>query len=211
MSEEASTAGPPRRLVTTVMASGLMGAVYSAGMPSASAAGRGTGARRRDPAHHDVLFVSAHPDDEAGNLSTFGLWRERRGLRTGVVTITRGEGGGNAVGPEEGAPLGMLREDEERSATALAGIENIFYLDKPDFWYTLSAPLTERIWHEQDTLERMVRLFRMATPHTVVTMEPRPFNQHGGHQTSARLAIEAFFLAGDDRAFPDQMTCEGLK
>ncbi|MCH6160847.1 sugar-binding protein [Streptomyces marispadix] len=208
--------GPSRRRVAAAMASGLVGAVHVAGAPAASAAERRQSAarppaRRHEPAHHDVLFVSAHPDDEAGNLSTFGLWHERRGLRTGVVTVTRGEGGGNAVGPEEGAPLGMLREDEERSATALAGIENIFYLDKPDFWYTLSAPLTERIWHEQDTLERMVRLFRMTTPHTVVTMDPRPFNQHGGHQMSARLAIEAFFMAGDVRAFPGQLTCEGLK
>lgn len=210
-SEEGGAAGPSRRRVTAVMAaSGLMGAAYTAGIPTAQAAGRRS-AGRHDPAHHDVLFVSAHPDDEAGNLSTFGLWHERRGMRTGVVTVTRGEGGGNAVGPEEGAPLGMLREGEERSATALAGIENIFYLDKPDFWYTLSAPLTERIWHEQDTLERMVRLFRMTTPHTVVTMDPRPFNQHGGHQMSARLAIEAFFLAGDERAFPHQLSCEGLK
>ncbi|SCK48769.1 sugar-binding protein [Streptomyces sp. WMMB 322] len=209
-SEQTGTSGPSRRLVTAAMASGLVGAAGAAGSPTAQAAERPS-AGRRDPAHHDVLFVSAHPDDEAGNLSTFGLWRERLGLRTGVVTITRGEGGGNAVGPEEGAPLGMLREDEERSATALAGIENIFYLDKPDFWYTLSAPLTERIWHQQDTLERMVRLLRMTTPHTVVTMDPRPFSQHGGHQMSARLAIEAFFLAGDGRAFPDQLNCEGLK
>ncbi|NLU74331.1 hypothetical protein HCC61_16875 [Streptomyces sp. HNM0575] len=193
------------------MASGLVGAAYAAGTPAARADERRKPGGRHGPAHHDVLFVSAHPDDEAGSLSTFGLWHERRGVRTGVVTITRGEGGGNAVGPEEGAPLGMLREDEERSATALAGIENIFYLDKPDFWYTLSAPLTERIWHEQDTLERIVRLFRMITPHTVVTMDPRPFNQHGGHQMSARLAIEAFFLAGDVTAFPDQLTCEGLR
>ena len=206
------TAGPSRRRVTAAMASGLVGAAaWTAGMPTASADERRTGTHHRDPAHHDVLFVSAHPDDEAGNLSTFGLWRERLGLRTGVITITRGEGGGNAVGPEEGAPLGLLREDEERSATALAGIENIFYLDKPDFWYTLSAPLTERIWHERDVLERIVRIVRMARPHTVVTMDPRPFNQHGGHQMSARLAIEAFFQAGQVTAFPDQLTCEGLR
>ncbi|WP_189039412.1 sugar-binding protein [Streptomyces daqingensis] len=208
--DEAEAAGPSRRHVTAAMASGLAGAVLVGGAPGAQAAERRPAGGRPDPAHHDILFVSAHPDDEAGNLSTFGLWRERRGMRTGVVTVTRGEGGGNAVGPEEGAPLGVLREKEERSATALAGIENIFYLDKPDFWYTLSAPLTERIWHERDTLERMVRLFRMATPHTVVTMDPRPFNQHGAHQMAARLAIEAFFLAGDRKAFPEQLTCEGL-
>lgn len=57
---------------------------------------------RTDPAHTDVLFVGAHPDDESSSLATFGQWQERRGLSTGVVTITRGEGGGNAVGTEEG-------------------------------------------------------------------------------------------------------------
>jgi hypothetical protein len=50
----------------------------------------------------DVLYVGAHPDDEAGRLSIFGEWAERFGAKTGVVTITRGEGGGNAIGPEEG-------------------------------------------------------------------------------------------------------------
>ncbi|OIV37040.1 hypothetical protein BIV57_13190 [Mangrovactinospora gilvigrisea] len=206
--EETRQSGPSRRLVTAALASGLLGAGFAAGTPAASAAEQRKG--RGNAARHDVLFVSAHPDDEAGSLSTFGYWRDSRKLRTGVVTITRGEGGGNAVGPEEGAPLGLLREGEERSATALAGIEDIFYLDKPDFWYTLSAPLTERIWHKQDTLERVVRVFRMTRPTTVVTMNPRPFNQHGGHQMAARLAIEAFFLAGDKRAFPDQLECEGL-
>ncbi|MFQ6396512.1 sugar-binding protein [Nocardia sp. KC 131] len=164
----------------------------------------------RDRAHTDVLFIGAHPDDESSNLSTFGQWREDLGLSTGVVTITRGEGGGNAVGLEEGPELGLIREAEERRATGFVGIENIYYLDKPDFWYTLSAPLTARIWGEQDTLARLVRLVRSTTPHTIVVMDPRPFNQHGGHQFSARLGIEAFRLAGDPSAFPAQIADEGL-
>ncbi|MFI7002494.1 sugar-binding protein [Nocardia sp. NPDC050175] len=163
-----------------------------------------------DPAHTDVLFVGAHPDDESSNLATFGQWHEDLGWTTGVVTVTRGEGGGNAVGLAEGPELGLIRETEERKATALAGIENIYYLDKPDFWYTLSAPLTARIWDEQDTLARLVRLVRLTTPHTIVVMDPRPFNQHGGHQLSARLGIEAFRLAGDPHAYPEQITGEGL-
>jgi mycothiol S-conjugate amidase len=97
-------------------------------------------------AHTDVLFIGAHPDDEFQSLSTFGQWRENKGLSVGVATITRGEGGGNAVGPQEGVPLGLLREDEERRAVSYAGIRNVFYLDRPDFWYTLSAPLTARVW-----------------------------------------------------------------
>ncbi|MFD6161294.1 sugar-binding protein [Nocardia sp. NPDC060256] len=164
----------------------------------------------RDPAHTDVLFVGAHPDDESSNLATFGQWHEDLGWTTGVVTVTRGEGGGNAVGLAEGPELGLIRETEERKATGLVGIENIYYLDKPDFWYTLSAPLTARIWDEQDTLARVVRLVRLTTPHTIVVMDPRPFNQHGGHQLSARLGIEAFRLAGDPHAYPEQIADEGL-
>src|SRR5262249_7489913 len=81
----------------------------------------------------DVLFVGAHPDDEAGGLSTYGQWQEFDGARTGVVTITRGEGGGNAAGIEEGPALGLLREDEERRAVGRAGITDVHYLDKVDF------------------------------------------------------------------------------
>ncbi|MFJ9848108.1 PIG-L family deacetylase [Streptomyces sp. NPDC101150] len=167
-------------------------------------------------AHTDVLFIGAHPDDEFQSLATFGQWGEEQGLSTGVVTITRGEGGGNANGPQEGVPLGMIREDEERKAVEKAGIRNVFYLDKPDFWYTLSAPLTTTVWNKSprpaaDTLSRLVRLIRATTPKKVVTMDPRPFNQHGGHQEAGRLATEAFRLAGDRKAFPEQITREKYK
>ncbi|NUP81478.1 MAG: hypothetical protein HOV96_28460 [Nonomuraea sp.] len=153
------------------------------------------------PPHVDVLYVGAHPDDEYQSLSTFGQWKERDGIGTGVVTVTRGEGGGNAAGPEKGAALGRIREAEERKAVAFAGVEHVFQLGEPDFWYTLSAPLTARVWGP-DTLRRLVEVIRATTPSTVVTMDPRPFNQHGGHQLAARLAVEAFRLAADPAAFP---------
>lgn len=184
----------------------VLASALAAGLMVAGCSGRG----RRDEAHTDVLFVGAHPDDESSNLATFGRWREELGWSTGVVTVTRGEGGGNAAGVEEGVVLGLIREGEERAADGLGGIENIYYLDKPDFWYTLSAPLTARIWDAADTLARLVRLVRLTTPHTIVVMDPRPFNQHGGHQLSARLGIEAFRLASDAQAYPGQLAEEGL-
>lgn len=109
------------------------------------------------PADLDVLFVGAHPDDEAFTLSTLGQWNEDHRIRTGVVTVTRGEGGGNAVGPEEGPALGLIREAEERTAVGKAGVRDVFNLDDVDFYYTVSAPLTDQIWGG-DTLEKVVRM-----------------------------------------------------
>ena len=159
----------------------------------------------------DALFVGAHPDDEAFTLSTLGQWQEDHDVRTGVVTVTRGEGGGNAVGPEEGPALGLLRETEERAAVAKAGVREVFNLDDVDFYYTVSAPLTERVWGG-DTLEKVVRVVRQTRPEILLTMGPAPTpGNHGNHQLAARLAVEAFYAAADPKAFPEQVTREGLR
>jgi LmbE family N-acetylglucosaminyl deacetylase len=159
----------------------------------------------------DVLFVGAHPDDEAFNLSTFGRYDEYQDVRTGVVTITLGEGGGNAVGPEEGPALGLIREGEERRAVRRAGIHDVFYLDRVDFYYTVSAPLTESVWGHDATLGTLVRIVRETRPEVIVTMDPSPTpGNHGHHQYAARLAIEAFYAAADTDAYPLQFR-EGLR
>jgi len=74
-----------------------------------------------EPVDLDALFVGAHPDDEAFQLSAYGEWGAENDLRTGVVTVTRGEGGGNAVGPEEGPPLGLLRDESRPLQFLFAG------------------------------------------------------------------------------------------
>ncbi|RZQ63875.1 sugar-binding protein [Amycolatopsis suaedae] len=146
----------------------------------------------------DVLFVGAHPDDEASTLSTIG----QLGLKAGVVTVTRGEGGGNAVGPEEGPALGLIREAEERKAVGRAGITDVFNFDKADFYYTVSSPLTEQAWGHQRTLEQLVRVIRQTRPEIVLTMDPAPSpGNHGNHQYAARLAFEAYTAAADPAKF----------
>ncbi|MGW0811563.1 PIG-L family deacetylase, partial [Nonomuraea sp. NPDC002799] len=163
------------------------------------------------PIDLDALFVGAHPDDEAFSLSTLGQWNEEHGVRTGVVTVTRGEGGGNAVGPEEGPALGLLREAEERAAVAKAGVREVFNLDDVDFYYTVSAPLTDQVWGG-DTLEKVVRVIRQTRPELLLTMDPAPSpGNHGNHQQAARLAVEAFYAAADPKAFPAQLSGEGLR
>ena len=193
-------------------------AVPAAAVPGRPAAGRNvpTAPEQASPAARrtglDVLFVGAHPDDEAGDLSTFGQWNQSRHLRTGVLTITRGEGGGNAVGTEEGPALGLLREAEERKAVAKAGITDIDYLDKVDFYYTVSDELTRKVWDHDSTLAKVVRLVRETRPKVITTMTPSPIpGQHGNHQEAGRLAVEAYYLAADPTAFPEQLTREHLK
>jgi LmbE family N-acetylglucosaminyl deacetylase len=154
----------------------------------------------------DVLFIGAHPDDEAFGLAAYGQWNEYAGVEVGVITITRGEGGGNAVGTEEGPDLGLLREDEERRAVSVAGIEHIYNLDKVDFYYTVSAPLTEQTWDYEDTLDRVVRVVRATQPEVIITMNPAPTpGNHGHHQVAARLAVDAFHRAADPDAFAHQL------
>lgn len=160
----------------------------------------------------DVLFIGAHPDDEAGNLSTFGQWNELQDMNVGVITITRGEGGGNAVGTEEGPALGLIREREERTAVGMAGIEHVYNLDKVDYYYTVSAPLTEETWGYDDTLARVVRVIRETRPEIIVTMNPSPTpGNHGHHQMAARFAVDGFYAAADTGRFTDQLTDEGLE
>ncbi|MBM6401144.1 sugar-binding protein [Phycicoccus sonneratiae] len=163
------------------------------------------------PVDLGALFIGAHPDDEAGSLSAFGEWGHENGLRTGVVTVTRGEGGGNAVGPEEGPPLGLLREKEERSAVGRAGITEVFNLDEVDFFYTVSDALTQQVWDHDQVLGKVVRVIRQTRPEILFTMDPAPSpGNHGNHQDAARLATEAFEAAADPKRFPEQIRSEGL-
>ncbi|MGS2619613.1 sugar-binding protein [Micromonospora sp. LZ34] len=165
-----------------------------------------------DPIDLDIMFIGAHPDDEAGQLGMFGYWNEYHDMKAGVITMTRGEGGGNAVGLEEGPALGILREAEERRAVGWAGVENVYNLDALDFYYTASAPLSEQIWGYQNSLSRIVRTIRTTKPEVIVTMNPSATQgNHGNHQEAAMLAVEAFYAAADPNAFPEQIKKEGLE
>lgn len=185
-----------RRLTTFLAVAALvLGAV---GTASAVTPGQA------NPVKIDIMGMYAHPDDEAGMIAPCGVMKDLFDQRCGVIMLTRGEGGGNAVGTETGPALGIRREAEERVAQGHTGTTNIFYVEAPDFYYNTSAPLTEYFWGHDKSLSRVVRIIRETRPD--ILMAHSPTGGHGNHQETGRLAWEAFYAAADPSMFPEQLT-----
>ena len=152
-----------------------------------------------------VLYVAAHPDDENTQLITY-LARGRH-YRTAYLSITRGDGGQNVIGPEFDEELGVIRTQELLAARRLDGGQQ-FFTRAIDFGYSKDYRETLKIWDHQEVLSDVVRVIRTFQPDVVVagfSAQQTP-GQHGHHVASAVLAGEAFKLAGDPNAFPDQLT-----
>jgi len=159
----------------------------------------------------DIMAVFAHPDDETGVAGALAWYARGKGGVVANVYCTRGEGGGNMVGTQWGAALGVLREAELRDALNTIGVRYCFFLDRLDWAYTESLAATFQNWGREETLGKLVRLVRTLRPEVIVTMNPAPRpGQHGHHQAAAVLATEAFSAAADARRFPEQLTKEGL-
>jgi LmbE family N-acetylglucosaminyl deacetylase len=167
-------------------------------------------ATSEDAVKVNILFVGAHPDDESGATATMARYVLDGGAKAAVATATRGEGGGNAIGRELGPSLGILRDYEERMSLSLLGINQLYPLGEQDWAYTTSATATELVWGYEEPLANVVRLYRVLKPDVVITMNPSP-RGHGHHQYIAKLATEAFFLAGDATAFPEQIEEEFIE
>jgi LmbE family N-acetylglucosaminyl deacetylase len=157
----------------------------------------------------DVMFIGAHPDDDTGILATFARYLLDEGYRGTVVTATGGDGGGNAIGPEAGRSLALVRKEEERRALALVGVDAPSFLGLPDFYFTLSAEETERRWGDTFVCD-VVRHVRLQRPEVIVTMWPGP-GTHGQHQMAARAASIAFEKASDPGYCPELAAREFLR
>ncbi len=151
-----------------------------------------------------VLYVAAHPDDEDTQLITF-LARGRH-YRSAYLSINRGDGGQNVLGPEFGPELGVIRTEELLAARRLDGGEQ-FFTRAIDFGYSKDYRETLRIWDHQEVLSDVVRVIRTFQPDVIIagfSTNQTP-GQHGHHVASAILAGEAFKIAGDPKVFPDQL------
>jgi len=151
-----------------------------------------------------LLYVGAHPDDENTELITFSA--KGRHYRTAYLSITRGDGGQNVLGAELDEALGLIRTQELLAARRLDGGRQ-FFTRAIDFGYSKSPDETLEIWDHDEVLGDLVRVIRTFRPDVIVArFSPEPSNTHGHHTASAVLALEAFRLAGDPAAYPEQLT-----
>ena len=152
-----------------------------------------------------ILYVTAHPDDESAAVLTYLA----RGLHADValLTLTRGEGGQNALGPEQAPQLGLIRTQELLAATRGYGVK-LYFTRARDFGYSKTPEETEKIWGDQ-VLEDMVRVIRSFRPNIVINGWGGVHSGHGHHQVSGIWTPKAVALAADPNAFPD-LRKEGL-
>src|SRR6266403_1017093 len=153
----------------------------------------------------DILLVVAHPDVEGAATPYLARALDEH-RRIAVVFGTRGSSGANEAGAEQAAALGNIREIEARNALATLGITNVWFLGGKD---TASQNVLQSLanWGHGTSLEQLVRLVRLTRPEVILTFLPGTFigEDHGDHQASGLLATEAFDLAGDPVAFPEQV------
>lgn len=147
-----------------------------------------------------VLMIAAHPDDE--NTAVLAYFARGRHMRTGYLSVTRGEGGQNLIGPEHGEMLGLLRTQELLAARRIDGAEQ-FFTRAIDFGFSKSPEETMAKWGRDTVLSDMVWVIRRFHPDVVILrFSGTARDGHGHHQASAILGKEAFLAAGDDTRFP---------
>ncbi|MDQ4140917.1 MAG: PIG-L family deacetylase, partial [Bacteroidota bacterium] len=142
-----------------------------------------------------ALYVAAHPDDE--NTRLIAWLANEKLLNTGYLSLTRGDGGQNLIGPEIREQLGVIRTQELLQARRIDGGKQ-FFSRANDFGFSKDWQETVRIWDKEQVLADMVWTIRKFKPDVLITrFSPKPGGTHGHHTTSAILAVEAFTAAGD--------------
>lgn len=157
-----------------------------------------------------VLHTTAHPDDEHADLLTY-LGRGA-GARTALLSLNRGEGGANVLGPELFDALGLLRTEELLLAGTYYGLDDLYFTDVADYGYSKRVAEAYDKWDAQHVLGEMVRVIRLNRPLVVISrFHGSARDGHGNHQAAGELTGQAFRLAGDPNAFPEQITREELR
>jgi LmbE family N-acetylglucosaminyl deacetylase len=149
-----------------------------------------------------VLYIAAHPDDENNAFLPY-LTKERR-YRTAYLSLTRGDGGQNLIGKEQGIELGLIRTQELLAARMQDGAEQ-YFSTAYEFGYSKSAKEALAIWDHQKVLSDVVWVIRKFQPDIIITRFPGDARAgHGHHAASSIIAQEAYTAAADPNMFPEQ-------
>jgi LmbE family N-acetylglucosaminyl deacetylase len=150
-----------------------------------------------------VLMIAAHPDDE--NTALLAWCARGRNLRTAYLSLTRGEGGQNLIGSEQGDLMGLIRTQELLAARRIDGASQ-FFTRAIDFGFSKTAEETLAKWGREQALADTVYVIRKFRPDVIVLrFSGTPRDGHGQHQSSAMLGKEAFTAAADPNRFPEQL------
>ena len=141
-----------------------------------------------------ILYITAHPDDESAAVLTYLA----RGLHADValLSLTRGEGGQNALGPEQAPQLGLIRTQELLAATRAYGVK-LYFTSARDFGFSKTPEETERVWGDQ-VLDDMVYRIRDFRPNIIINNWGGVHGGHGHHQAAGLLTPKAVQLAADE-------------
>jgi LmbE family N-acetylglucosaminyl deacetylase len=149
-----------------------------------------------------VLYIAAHPDDENTRLITY--FSRDKLYKTGYLSLTRGDGGQNLIGNEQGIELGLIRTQELLAARRIDGGEQ-FFTRAYDFGYSKNPAETFTKWDREKILSDVVWVIRKFQPDIIITRFPvTGEGGHGHHTASAILGNEAFLVAADPNRFPEQ-------
>ncbi len=149
-----------------------------------------------------VLYIAAHPDDENNAFLPY-LTKERH-YRTAYLSLTRGDGGQNLIGKEQGVELGLIRTQELLAARMQDGAEQ-YFSTAYEFGFSKSAKEALAIWDHQKVLSDVVWVIRKFQPDVIITRFPGDARAgHGHHAASSIIAQEAYIAAADPKQFPEQ-------
>ncbi|MDR6300721.1 PIG-L family deacetylase [Mesonia maritima] len=151
-----------------------------------------------------VLYLAAHPDDE--NTKLISYFSNKVHARTAYLSLTRGDGGQNLIGPEIRESLGLIRTQELLAARKIDGGQQ-FFSRANDFGYSKTPQETLEIWNENEVLSDVVWVIRKFQPDVIINRfdHRTEGTTHGHHTASAQLSLEAFKIANDKNAFSDQL------
>ena len=150
-----------------------------------------------------VLYIGAHPDDE--NTGLLAYLSKGRKYRTAYLSLTRGDGGQNLIGPEIGNAIGIIRTQELLEARKIDGSEQ-YFTRAVDFGYSKSSDESLTIWDKETVLADVVWVIRNFKPDVIISRFPLDGGGgHGHHTASALLASEAFSAAADSSRYPEQL------